>query len=85
MKFANKILSELRSINKYSKLVFRTGGTVIWLIYLTAVALYILAGTKLDYYFAVDLSQQLIDCIKPCMGVTLLSMIVAETIVPCKT
>ena len=79
MKLA-EIRSLLGSMNKYSKFTAMFGGTFVAVISLAAVVLFILAGTYVEYYHAAQLSQQLAECVKPCLGITAIGVLVADAL-----
>ncbi|MCR4616191.1 MAG: hypothetical protein K5756_08605 [Clostridiales bacterium] len=72
--------SLLRGMNKYSKFTAMFGGTFTAAIYIASIILFILAGTYMEYYHAAQLSQQLAECVKPCLGITAIGVLVADAL-----
>ena len=74
----SKIHEFARELKRASKRIIKYVGILILILYTLAVVTYLLAGRGIDYYVALDISQQLMKCINPCIWIAGLGILFFE-------
>ncbi len=79
MRFTYTMISAAwQSMTKYSKIIIKYGGLFVIAILTAAISFHIIAGNLVDYYTAMDISDQLFKCLNPSVGVIGLGVILFE-------
>lgn len=80
MKKIKGISEKLTQISPESKRLIKLGILIFILLYSASLFFYICAGREFEYYFAMRISSELANIIKPSMGIIMLGVILFESV-----
>lgn len=78
MRTYKMIAEAFGSMSKYSKFILKYGSIYILALVTASWAFNIAAGYFMNYYNAIDISQQLFKCVNPSVGIIGLGIILFE-------
>jgi|LSQX01.1.fsa_nt_gb hypothetical protein len=78
MRTYKNIVETFGCMSKYSKFILKFGAFYVIALATASLAFHIAAGRLTDYYYAMDISQQLFKCVNPSIGIIGLGIILFE-------